>query len=67
MKKIPPTKLKVMMFAFLGTGVWGIILGNFILFSSYVTMLGVVNLALGGFVGYLFLNPKPEKEKKEKK
>lgn len=64
MKKIPPYKLKVMMFAFLGTGVWGIMLGNFIMNSFYVAMLGVVNLVLGGFVGYLFLNPKPEKEKK---
>jgi hypothetical protein len=64
MKKIPPYKLKVMMFAFLGTGVWGIMLGNFIMNSFYVTMLGVINLILGGFVGYLFLNPKPEKEKK---
>ena len=67
MKKISPTKLKVMMYAFLGTGTWGIMLGNFILGSTYVTIMGVVNLILGAFVGYLFLNPKPEKEKKEKK
>lgn len=64
MKKIPPLKLKVMMFAFLGTGIWGIMLGNFIMHSFYVTILGVINLILGGFVGYLFLNPKPEQEKK---
>ncbi|MGI0082849.1 MAG: hypothetical protein ACREAF_01885 [Nitrosopumilaceae archaeon] len=63
MKYIPPTKLKVMMLAFLGTGIWGIVIG-FVLEFFFAVILGVINLILGGFVGYLYLNPKPNKEKK---
>ncbi len=63
MKYIPPTKLKVMMLAFLGTGMWGIVIG-FVFEFFFIVILGVINLILGGFVGYLYLNPKPNKEKK---
>lgn len=61
MKKIAPRKLKIMMIVFLVTGAWGIVLGNFIVKYPYVTILGVINLVLGAFVGYLYLNPKTEK------
>ena len=53
-KYIPPKKLKVLIVMFfVGAGV-GIILG---LFSNYLylTLLGVVNLILGGVMGFILL------------
>lgn len=64
MKQIQPKKLKIMMLAFLGTGIWGIILGNMIVKFPFITILGVINLILGAIVGYLYLNPRSDKEKK---
>ena len=57
-KYIPPTKLKVLIVMFfVGAGV-GIILG---LFSNYLylTLLGVVNLILGGVMGFILLIQAP--------
>ena len=57
-KYIPPTKLKVLIVMFfVGAGV-GIILG---LFSNYLylTLLGVVNLILGGVMGFILLMQAP--------
>jgi len=57
-KYIPPTKLKVLIVMFfVGAGV-GILLG---LFSNYLylTLLGVVNLILGGVMGFILLMQAP--------
>jgi len=57
-KYIPPKKLKVLIVMFfVGAGV-GIILG---LFSNYLylTLLGVVNLILGGVMGFILLIQAP--------
>jgi hypothetical protein len=62
MKYIPPTKLKIMMMAFFGTGIWGIIFG-FVFESFFIVVLGTINFLLGGIVGFIFLNQKSEKEK----
>ena len=66
MRYIKPEKLKVMMAAFFGTGILGIVLG---LSSNYfyLTFLGVINLCLGGFVGWLFLTQEPKLRGKRKK
>ena len=66
MKYVPPKKLKVLMILFFGTGIWGIFFGltqNFF----YLTMLGVINICLGGFVGWLFFTQKPKSRDKRKK
>ena len=62
MKYIPPTKLKIMMMAFFGTGIWGIVIG-FVFESFFIVVLGAINFTLGGIVGFIYLNQKPEKEK----
>jgi hypothetical protein len=57
-KYIPPKKLKVLIVMFfVGAGV-GILLG---LFSNYLylTLLGVVNLILGGVMGFILLMQAP--------
>jgi len=65
-KYIPPTKLKVLIVMFfVGAGV-GIILG---LFSNYLylTLLGVVNLILGGVMGFILLVQAPRVRDDRKK
>lgn len=47
------------MIVFLGTGVWGIVLGTILpltsSFPTYITILGVTQLGLGGFFGWKYL------------
>jgi len=65
-KYIPPKKLKVLIVMFfVGAGV-GIILG---LFSNYLylTLLGVVNLILGGVMGFILLMQAPRVRDDRKK
>ena len=62
MKYIPPLKLKIIMMAFLGTGIWGIVIGLVYEFFIIV-VLGAINFLLGGIVGFLYLNQKPKEEK----
>ena len=62
MKYIPPLKLKIIMLAFLGTGIWGIVIGLAYEFPIIV-VLGAINFLLGGIVGFLYLNQKPKEEK----
>ena len=66
MKYVKPTKLKVLMIIFFGTGIWGITVG---LWQNvlYLTFLGVINICLGGFVGWIFLTQKPKLRDKRKK
>jgi cell shape-determining protein MreD len=65
-KYIPPKKLKVLIVMFfVGAGV-GIILG---LLSNYLylTLLGVVNLILGGVMGFILLMQAPRVRDDRKK
>ena len=48
--------------AFFGTGIWGIVIG-FVIESFFIVVLGAINFALGGIVGFLYLNQKPKEEK----
>ena len=65
MKYISPKKLKVILLMFFGTGIWGIGTGLFVN-NFYLTSLGVVNICLGGFVGWIFLTQKPRSRDKRK-
>ncbi len=69
MKYIKPKKLKVLMILFFGTGIMGIVIGLSIpsQISFYITSLAVINLCLGGFVGWIFLTQKPRSRDKRKK
>jgi len=65
-KYIPPKKLKVLIVMFfVGAGV-GILLG---LLSNYLylTLLGVVNLILGGVMGFILLMQAPRVDRKKYK
>jgi len=58
-KYIPPTKLKVLIVMFfVGAGV-GIVIG-LIHHNMYLTLLGVVNLILGGVMGGILLLQAPK-------
>ena len=61
LKYIKPKKLKVLIALFFGSAGMGIYVGleqATGIQSLYITFLGVVNLCLGGFVGYLLLTQK---------
>ena len=64
MKYIPPKKLKVLMVMFFAAAGFGIFTGLIVATSSMqgliITLLGVVNLCLGGLMGYLLLMQKPK-------
>ena len=61
------------MMMFLGTGILGIFIGLFIApslskdSSLLITFMGVINLSLGGFFGWIFLTQKPEEETGKRK
>ena len=65
MKYIDPVKVKVMMIMFFFTGILGIVIGLTVApsMSSYasilITFLGVINLSLGGFFGWIFFTQQP--------
>jgi hypothetical protein len=73
MKYVNPLRLKVLMMMFLGTGILGIFIGLFVApslskdSSLLITFLGVINLSLGGFFGWIFLTQKPEEEETGKR
>ena len=69
MKYIRPQKLKVMMMMFFGTGIMGTVIALSIpsQISFYLTSLGVINLCLGGLVGWIFLTQQPSSKDKRKK
>ena len=61
-KYIKPQKLKVLIALFFGTAGMGIFMGLYIaegIQSLYITLLGVINLCLGGLVAYLLMTQKP--------
>ena len=65
MRYVPPFKLKVMLAAFFATGGFGIIVGLF-MSHFYLVVLGVINLSLGGLVGWIFLTREPRTKKKKR-
>ena len=70
MKYVQPKKLKVLIALFFGSAGMGIFVGLVIatgIQSLYITFLGVVNLCLGGFVGYLLLTQKAKVRDSRKK
>jgi len=63
MKYIPPKKLKVLLIMFFAAAGFGMFSGLFLATSGaqglMITLLGVVNLCLGGFMGFLFSRKNP--------
>ena len=69
-KNLPAKKLKVLMALFFGTGIFGILIGNGLGISQpnvMYTTLGVINLCLGGLVGWIFLTREPRESRKKRK
>ena len=64
MKYIPPKKLKVLIVMFFAAAGFGIFSGLFLATSGMqglmITLLGVINLGLGGLMGFLLLTQKPK-------
>ena len=63
LKYIPPKKLKVLTIMFFVAAAFGIFIGLVMAKGGqglYVTLLGVVNLCLGGFMAYLLMTQKPK-------
>ena len=71
MKWIPPKKLKVLTILFFVTGMWGIIAGLVLIkpTAMFIVFFGVINICVGGFVGYRFFTqgPKPEHSSEKRK
>lgn len=67
MRHIPQKKLKVLMIIFFGTAAWGIVFGLYVYPNFMIVVLGVINLCLGGFSGYVFLTQEPKLRDKRKK
>ena len=65
MKYVQPRKLKViviMFFAAAGVGIWLGLDSNYM----YLTLLGIVNLCLGGLTGWILLTQKPRQRDRRK-
>jgi len=61
LKYIQPKKLKVLIALFFGTAAMGIFVGLVIatgIQTVYITLLGVINLCLGGFVAWVLVTQK---------
>ena len=61
LKYIKPKKLKVLIALFFGTAGMGIFVGLVIaegMQTLYITLLGVINLCLGGFVVWVLVTQK---------
>jgi len=72
MKYVKPLRLKVLMMMFFGTGIVGIIVGLHVAppeTTLLITFLGVINLSLGTFFGWVFLTQTqlPDSNEKRKK
>ena len=73
MKYINPLRLKVLMMMFFGTGILGIVIGlavapSFSTDSSLmITFMGVINLSLGAFFGWIFLTQQPNAQDPRKR
>lgn len=70
MKYVKPIRLKVLMMMFFGSGILGIIVGLYVAphqATLIITFMGVINLSLGGFFGWIFLTQTEESNDKRKK
>ncbi|HET9008614.1 MAG TPA: hypothetical protein VFN17_00625 [Nitrosarchaeum sp.] len=70
MKYVKPMRLKILMMMFFGTGILGIIVGLYVAphqTTLIITFMGVINLSLGGFFGWILLTQNPESNDKRKK
>ena len=70
MKYVPPKKLKVLIALFFGSAGMGIFVGLEIatgVQSLYITLLGVINLCLGGFVAWILMTQKAKVRDSRKK
>lgn len=70
MRRIAPSKLKVLMMMFYGTGILGIFMGLVVALPSstvMITFMGVINIGLGAFFTYIFLTQAPASDDKRKK
>ena len=71
MKYVQPKKLKVLMIMFFAAAGFGIFTGLTVATSGMqgliITFLGVINLCLGGFMGYLLFTQKPYVRDRRKK
>jgi len=73
MKYVNPLRLKVLMMMFFGTGILGIVIGltvapSFSTDSSLmITFMGVINLSLGAFFGWVFLTQQPNAQDPRKR
>jgi TM2 domain-containing membrane protein YozV len=70
MKYVPPKKLKVLIALFFGSAGMGIFVGLEIatgVQSLYITLLGVINLCLGGFVAWILMTQKVKVRDSRKK
>ena len=73
MKYVSPTRLKILMMMFFGTGTIGILVGLIIATpqtTMMITFLGVINVSLGAFFVWVYLTQEqkpPDKRKKKRK
>lgn len=70
MKYVKPLRLKILMGMFFGSGIVGIIVGLYVAppqGTLMITFMGVINLALGAFFGWIFLNQKPDLSNNKRK
>ena len=70
MKYVKPTKLKVITLVLFGTGAFGILVGLGVPGNQPILMMsfmGVINICLGGFFGFIFLTQEPKSEQRRKK
>ena len=70
MRYISPSRVRVLMIMFYGTGILGMIMGLYVAPPSstvIITFMGVINFGLGAFFTYLLLTQKPKSEDKRKK
>jgi len=73
LKYVSPTRLKFLMLMFFGTGIIGILIGLIVAppvssdSSLLITFMGVINLSLGGFFGWIFLTQQPDERDKRKR
>ena len=70
MKYLNPVKVKVLMMMFYGTGVLGMLVGLLIAPPSstvMITFMGVINLSLGGFFGWIYFTQQPDEKDKRKR
>ena len=70
MRYVKPSRLKAIMIMFFVTGPFGIIVGLGILGNEPIFMMslmGTINIILGGFFGWVILTQEPKSEQRRKK